>query len=427
MVTIYYPDVARPYFAEAIDLRRTAGDRWQLCRALTYQALAGYLAGEPSQSRAAAEEALELADALGDRYQSRSCRQWLGTALALQGNLTDGTHVLRALVDEAQAAQDRTVRTYCLQGLAHVLAFQGHVADAYVAAQTALEAAEATGGFLGDAVYTGFAYAALAAGDAAAAREASEKAWRHTVPHREIWTRGVLSMAQATLACDDLAAARRWLDDTVSVVPGFYRMMALTARALVAIAQHEPDQAERDAHDALQIAARTQAYLRLPDSLECLARLAAADSNQKYAARLLGAANAIRLRNEDARFPLHQADYNDAVNTIREALGQQEFDNAWAQGDALSTEEAIAYAQRGRGERRRPTTGWESLTPTERTVVDLVSEGLANKDVATKLFISPRTVQTHLTHIYTKLGLTSRMQLVQEMQRFVRQTATEAP
>jgi DNA-binding NarL/FixJ family response regulator len=123
------------------------------------------------------------------------------------------------------------------------------------------------------------------------------------------------------------------------------------------------------------------------------------------------------LRNEDARFPLHQADYNDAVNTIREALGQQEFDNAWAQGDALSTEEAIAYAQRGRSERRRPTTGWESLTPTERTVVDLVSEGLANKDVATKLFISPRTVQTHLTHIYTKLGLTSRMQLVQEAAR----------
>jgi len=50
-------------------------------------------------------------------------------------------------------------------------------------------------------------------------------------------------------------------------------------------------------------------------------------------------------------------------------------------------------------------------------VVRLVNEGLANKDVAAGLFISPRTVQAHLTHVYTKLGLTSRVQLAQEPAR----------
>jgi DNA-binding NarL/FixJ family response regulator len=50
-------------------------------------------------------------------------------------------------------------------------------------------------------------------------------------------------------------------------------------------------------------------------------------------------------------------------------------------------------------------------------VIRLVSEGLANQDIATRLFVSPRTVQTHLTHIYTKLGLSSRVQLVQEAAR----------
>jgi DNA-binding CsgD family transcriptional regulator len=98
-------------------------------------------------------------------------------------------------------------------------------------------------------------------------------------------------------------------------------------------------------------------------------------------------------------------------------LGNSDFDPAWVEGAALSLEDAIAYAQRGRGERKRPSSGWGSLTPTERDVVRLVTEGLGNKDVATRLFISPRTVQTHLTHVYAKLSLTTRVQLVQEAAR----------
>jgi class 3 adenylate cyclase/DNA-binding CsgD family transcriptional regulator len=102
--------------------------------------------------------------------------------------------------------------------------------------------------------------------------------------------------------------------------------------------------------------------------------------------------------------------------TSREPIGVT-GEVTWRVPSLSLADEAIAYAQRRRGERKRPTSGWASLTPTERDVVRLVSKGLANNDIATRLFVSPRTVQTHLTHVYTKLGLTSRVQLAQEAAR----------
>ena len=98
-------------------------------------------------------------------------------------------------------------------------------------------------------------------------------------------------------------------------------------------------------------------------------------------------------------------------------MGQADFDTAWTAGTTLSTDEAISCAQRGRGERKRPSSGWESLTPAEHDVVRLVCEGLGNKDAAARLFVSPRTVQAHLSHVYTKLGIKTRVQLVQEAAR----------
>jgi DNA-binding NarL/FixJ family response regulator len=194
-------------------------------------------------------------------------------------------------------------------------------------------------------------------------------------------------------------------------------MAALTTRARVAIAQGEPALAEGDAQDALVHGASVGAYLGILDTLECLADLAGHADSHHEAARLFGAAQAIRERMGAVRFKIYDAGYEASLAALRNAMGDSDFDSAWAEGAALSIEEAIAYAQRGRGERKRSATGWGSLTPAELDVVRLLREGLANKDIATRLFVSPRTVQAHLTHVYTKLGLTSRVQLAQEAAR----------
>ena len=132
------------------------------------------------------------------------------------------------------------------------------------------------------------------------------------------------------------------------------------------------------------------------------------------AARLFGAADAARQRMGFVRFKVFDEGDEATIAAVRDALGENDFDAAWAEGAALSIEEATAYALRGRGERKRASSGWASLTRAELDVVKHVAEGLGNKEVAARLFVSPRTVQAHLTHIYTKLGLTSRVQLAQE-------------
>jgi DNA-binding CsgD family transcriptional regulator len=59
----------------------------------------------------------------------------------------------------------------------------------------------------------------------------------------------------------------------------------------------------------------------------------------------------------------------------------------------------------------RPTFGWESLSESERRVADLVARGYSNKEIAERLYMSHRTVGSHLYRIFPKLGLRSRVQL----------------
>jgi pimeloyl-ACP methyl ester carboxylesterase/DNA-binding CsgD family transcriptional regulator len=72
---------------------------------------------------------------------------------------------------------------------------------------------------------------------------------------------------------------------------------------------------------------------------------------------------------------------------------------------------------RVRERRGRPRFGWESLTPAELDVVWLVSQGMTNPDIARRLYLSPRTVQTHLKHIFTKLGASRRSEVAAEATR----------
>jgi DNA-binding CsgD family transcriptional regulator/tetratricopeptide (TPR) repeat protein len=73
---------------------------------------------------------------------------------------------------------------------------------------------------------------------------------------------------------------------------------------------------------------------------------------------------------------------------------------------------------------KRPTFGWESLTPMELAVTELVATGLSNPEIGRDLHISRRTVESHLAHIFRKLDMSSRVQLATE---FIRLDDTTRP
>jgi len=86
-----------------------------------------------------------------------------------------------------------------------------------------------------------------------------------------------------------------------------------------------------------------------------------------------------------------------------------------ARAEAVLRETGIRRGRRGA--RSRPRSGWPSLTPTELSVAALVTEGLSNPQIGTRMYISGRTVQTHLAHIFAKLDISSRAQLAAEVTR----------
>ncbi|OBG93336.1 transcriptional regulator [Mycobacterium sp. E3251] len=418
IIFAYDAVAADTYFREALGLARMVGDDWSLSQILAFQAFAAVTGkGDPIEARAAGEEGRDIADAIGDGYASRGCRWCIGLSQWWEGDLAGAVAQFRELVAESGAAHDETWRMASLVSLGHMLAYTGDTASARAAADAAVEAARDLGSFNQGYAYAALADAALAAGDVAASASAADAAWQRLKVQPELAVVNVIPLAEIALALADLTGARRWADDAIAVAPGAHRAFALTKRARVAIAQSDCEQAQRDAHDALSAAVDLNAHFVIPEVFECLATLAIGGGANREAARLLGTAKALRDRTGYVRFKIYDDAHEASVAGLQEAMGDKDFEEAWAEGEALSVTEAIAYARRGRGERKRPATGWASLTPAEINVVKLVSEGLPNKDIAARLFVSARTVQAHLSHVYSKLGVSSRVQLAQEASR----------
>jgi DNA-binding CsgD family transcriptional regulator len=143
-----------------------------------------------------------------------------------------------------------------------------------------------------------------------------------------------------------------------------------------------------------------------------LGEVVAAQHKLTWATQLWGAADALQDSLGVSILPIELADYERSLSAARVHLGERAFAAAWAQGRAMTPQQALAA--QGQKPTPTPTTAMTpstypaGLTAREVEVLRLLAGGLTNQQVADKLVLSPRTVHAHISSIYSKLAVTSR-------------------
>jgi DNA-binding CsgD family transcriptional regulator len=181
----------------------------------------------------------------------------------------------------------------------------------------------------------------------------------------------------------------------------------LRARVLQAI-----DLLERE-HPAIPLFTGVAGYARGILERDAQALLAAADVLRSSSRPLLYAAAA-----EDAGGELARTDHPDtAVDQLNAAFDTYLHHEALADARRVGRELRQLGVERRIVSQSRAKTGWDSLTDSELTVVNLIAQGVTNRSVATQLHLSPNTVKTHIRNAFAKLGINSRAQLTQLMRK----------
>jgi predicted ATPase/DNA-binding CsgD family transcriptional regulator len=240
---------------------------------------------------------------------------------------------------------------------------------------------------------------------------------------------GILGLGQVTLAAGSASAAWTLIEEAHAIAsagaaPGLHAR-TLQAVGDCARALGDASRAWSAYHQALGLRTDAGLCVAAAESLESLADLALDQGRTEFGVRLLGAAEGLRESLGSILGGPAQRRVDAARTEAMDALSPDRFAELHAEGTGLSLPEAAAYASRMRPPRQRGV-GWVSLTPAERQVADLAAAGLTNREIGQRLFSSPRTVQAHLSHVFAKLGISSRKVLAAELQARHRQLPLRA-
>jgi predicted ATPase/DNA-binding CsgD family transcriptional regulator len=184
------------------------------------------------------------------------------------------------------------------------------------------------------------------------------------------------------------------------------------------VAHHEGNYAEARSYfeESLTIACEYDFRLPIAWCLVGMGGVAAAERQYFRAAKLFGAGQAISSAIAADVNPADRAQYAHYLKMSRERSNGANWERAWSEGQALSLQQAIAYARAsgrdsepaGASRKAAPASSTE-LTRREVEILRLLREGLSNRQIADRLFLTANTVRAHLYSIYNKLGVSNRV------------------
>jgi predicted ATPase/transcriptional regulator with XRE-family HTH domain len=269
----------------------------------------------------------------------------------LSGRLTEGRGWLDALLASQEDGQIPVVRAKAIVGASWLARCQGAFDEATALAEAGLALYDRLGDRSGRAdALTTLACVALDQGDAAQARPLAEESLALRREHGDGWTIAISLNNLGYLAAveGDYAQAAAYFEECLSLSReiGDTRGVALALNGLGDAAYVRGDVVR--GHSLLVEALSLQQELDLSQgmalSIEGIARAVAAEGRPQQAVRLLGAASSLRVAMRSPLRPSEQAEYDQEIAALRDALGTAAFDTAWAEGAALSQEQTIAAA-----------------------------------------------------------------------------------
>ncbi len=454
------------------ELQRAGGSRLlppgQRAAAAAWEGFARLSLGDLDGAAAAAQAAELAATAAGDHHTVSIALATAARVAEARGHLTQALARIEDAVRRADASPGRLGHRYPVQVTrGHILIDLDQLDDATAALGAGLRSSEELG--VRWALASSQVFVALArfmAGDwddAVAELETSlELAAESGETYNRVYAHGLLSLI--SFHRNDLSGARAAAAaagrDLADWDPGYRMTWAVWPRALIQEARGGPGPALATITEVWDRCASSGLVLGYPLIGPDLVRiaLAAGDAGRADAACAAVAAvaadndvawmtgAALRCQGLAADDPeilqAAAAAYARGSRPLGHALACHDAGAAWLRrqhadrarpllDQAIGIYERLGAARgrasadavlraagmrRGRsGARGRPRSVWLSLTPAERAVAGLVAEGLSNPQIGEQLYISRRTVQTHLAHVFAKLDLSTRAQLAAEV------------
>jgi len=388
---LYNYDRAEELSQQSLALFRESGDVAGVSEALLILGITSWLKGELATARVRFEESLKLSTETGDTNIMAWSLTMLSDVDMCQGDYPQGySHAEESLLLFRERGNTRGI-AFALQEIARGYLEEGDAAKAH----PLFEEIYALFKEIGDKAYERLAIAGLG--------------WVAFLQGNLSLARSLLEEASTTFQGEEEPAE---LDNQAWALSHLARVVAFEGDYAKARALHE--QCLAIVKQLVGTKPWTHFYL------EGLAAVVAAQGELPWAARLWGAAEALREGTGTPIPPAYRADYEHSVASARTQLGEQAFATAWAEGRSMTLDQVLGEQGKAEvttpastGQPARPITKPsasypDGLTAREVEVLRLIAKGLTDAQIAEQLVISPRTVNTHLTSIYGKIQVSSR-------------------